>query len=123
MLSGRSSLTTGRWSKRNEVTSRHRAGLEGPRRNCRQPRPEKPNARAKEPKPPRVTLFEPESVDVADDERPDEVSLPKKLKRDDDRLQPPPDDPRDAQPVLLCGIAGAAIPGGVGWQFPPGISA
>jgi hypothetical protein len=105
------------------VTSRHRAGFVGPQRNCRQPLPEKPNARANEPKPPRVTLPEPESVDVADAERPGEVSLPKKLTRDHDRPYPPPDDPRDEQPVLLCGIAGAAIPGGVGWQFPPGISA
>jgi hypothetical protein len=65
------------------VTSRHRAGLVGPRRNCGQLRPEKPNARAKEPKPPRITLLELESEEVADDERPDEVSLPKKLKPDD----------------------------------------
>jgi hypothetical protein len=108
-------------AKRGDFTAS--CGFVGPQRKVRQPRPEKPNARAKEPKPPRVTLPWPESVEVADDERPDEVSLPKKPKRDDDRLYPPPDDPRDVQPVLLCGIAGAAIPGGVGWQFSLGISA
>ena len=93
------------------------------KRNFGQPRPEKPNARANEPKPPRVTPAELESEELADDERPDEVSLPKKLKCDDDRLYSPPDDPRDAQPVLVCGIAGAAITGGVDWQFSRGISA
>ena len=97
------------------MTSRHRAGFEGPQRKL-------PSAAARKAERARKGA-EAASVDVAADERPDEVSLPKKLKRDDDRLQPPPDDPRDAQPVLLCGIAGAAIPGGVGWQFPPGISA
>jgi hypothetical protein len=89
----------------------------------RQPRPEKPNARAKEPKPPRVTLGELASEEAADDERPDEGSPPKKPKRDDDRPYPLPDHPRGAQPVPPCGIAGAAIPGGTGWQFSLGISA
>jgi hypothetical protein len=104
------------------VISRHRAGVVVRKRYLRQPRPEKPNALAKEPKPPRVTLPEPESEEVADDDRVDELSLPKKLKRDDDPY-PPPDDPRGAQPALVCGTAGAAIPGGVGRQFSLGISA
>jgi hypothetical protein len=62
-------------------------------------------------------------VELADDERPEEVSLPKKLKRDAERLYQPPDDPRGPQPALLCTAAGVAMPGGLGWQRSLGISA
>jgi hypothetical protein len=68
------------------MPSRHRANFGVRRRNIRQPPPEKPKARANEPKPPRVTLPEPESEAAAADERLDEVSLPKKSKRVDERL-------------------------------------
>jgi len=104
------------------VISRHRAGVACSKRNFRQPRPEKPNARAKEPKPPRVTPPELASAVLADDVRLEELSPPKKLNRDD-APYPPPDDPRGAQPVLFCGTEGAAIAGGIGWQFWLGISA
>jgi len=80
------------------------------------PRPEKPNACAKPPKPPRVTPLEPESEELADDECPDEESPPKKLNPDEPREPPPPDEPRDdEQGVVVCGTAGAAIPGGGVW--------
>jgi hypothetical protein len=61
------------------VISRHRAGVAVSKRYFRQPPPEKPKARAKEPKPPRVTLPEFASEEVADVARPDELSPPKKL--------------------------------------------
>jgi hypothetical protein len=61
------------------VISRHRAGFAVGTRNFPQPPPEKPNARANEPKPPRVTPPELASEEVADDERLDELSPPKKL--------------------------------------------
>ena len=54
----------------------------------RQPRPEKPNALANEPNPPRVTPPEPESDAVPDEEWPGEVSPPKKLLRDDSPEEP-----------------------------------
>ena len=71
--------------------------------------PPKPKARANEPKPPRVT-----PPDVADDDDPE---LPKKPKLEE-RLYPlpPPEPPRDVQ---LAGVAGPAMPGGVGWQVSP----
>jgi hypothetical protein len=72
-------------------------------------------------------LLEPDSEAVADDEGFDEPPPLKKLLRD----HPPPDepwppldeDPRGAQLAPVCGNAGAAIPGALGWQFSPGISA
>jgi hypothetical protein len=53
--------------------------------------PEKPNACANEPKPPRVTPPDPESDDVPDAEWLDEESPEKKLLRED---VPPPEPPR-----------------------------
>jgi hypothetical protein len=83
--------------------------------------------RANEPNPPRVTPPEPESENVPDDAWLDEEeSLLKKLERDDQYppCPPPPDeDPRCAQSVLACEIAGAAIPGEDGWQLWRGIIA
>ena len=101
-----------------------------------QPPPEKcaEKARANEPKPPRLTLPEPAS-DMPDDERPDALSLLKKLERDDDDPpQPCPpyqEDPRgpqlatagDVAGVATPGVASAATPGAGGWQFSRGISA
>lgn len=88
----------------------------------RQPRPEKPNALANEPNPPRVTPVELDS-EPPDDERADEESPLKKLLRDHeppDELPPPPDeDPRGWH----AAPDGAAIPGWFGWQFSRGISA
>jgi hypothetical protein len=86
------------------------------------------NARANEPKPPRVTLPEPESEAVPDDVRLAEVSPPKKLLRDqyppDEPWPPlPDDDPRGAQSAPDGGWPGAAIPGDVGAQLPLGIIA
>jgi hypothetical protein len=104
------------------VISRHRAGVAVSNCYFRQLRPEKPNVLAKEPKPPRVTPPELASAEVVDDERVDELSPPKKLERDDHPYPPPPDDPRGVHLALVCGTAGAAIPGGFGWQF-SGISA
>jgi hypothetical protein len=83
--------------------------------------PEKPNARAKEPNPPRVTP--PESDAAPDGERLDELSPPKKLLRDDH----PPDQwprgkyPRDVHSTLGC--RSDAIPGWLGPQLALGISA
>jgi hypothetical protein len=92
----------------------------------RQPPPEKcaANARANEPKPPRVTPAEPASDEVPDGERLDEESPLNKLLRDDPPPEPwsPPDgDPCDGQLVLVC--RSDAIPGRFGPQFAAGISA
>ena len=80
------------------------------------------NACANEPNPPRVTPLEPESDDVPDEEWLDESPL-KKLLRDDDPPDEPwlllDDDPREEHPA----VEGAAIPGWLGAQFSPGISA
>jgi hypothetical protein len=91
--------------------------LQLPREKC----PEK--ARAKAPKPPRVTPAERESEDVPGDERPDDESPPKKLDRDDHGppWPPPPDEDEHVAPV--CEIAGAAIPGDGGVQLSRGITA
>ena len=94
------------------------------------PRPEKPNAWASPPKPPRVTPLEPESDEPAEDEWLDDESPPKRLYPDDLR-EPLPDEPcdeDDEQEVVTCGCAGAAIPGGglpaeAGVQLSCGISA
>jgi hypothetical protein len=81
------------------------------------------NARANDPKPPRITPPEPESEDAPDEEWPDEVSLLKKPWRNDhDPPWPPlPDEDPGEQPV--CEIAGAAMPRDGGVQFSRGISA
>ena len=85
------------------------------------------NARANEPKPPRVTWPEAESDGVPDDAWLDEESLLKKLLRDDDPPEEPwpllEEDPRGRQSALVCTPEGAAIPGRFGSQFSPGISA
>jgi len=91
-----------------------------------QPPPEKcdVNARANEPKPPRVTAPEPESDKVPDGERLDEESLLKKLLRDDSPDQPRPplvEDPRGQHSALAWNPDDAAIPGRVS-QFSLGIS-
>jgi hypothetical protein len=95
----------------------------------RQPPPEKcaEKAWANEPKPPRATPLEPESDDAPDAAwLDDDVSLLKKLLRDQPLPDPPwpPDDvePRWAQSVPDGEIAGAATPGDDGWQFWCGIS-
>ena len=77
------------------------------------------NARAKEPKPPRVTPPEPESEETADGDRLDEESP---LKNNDDEPRPPPpdEDPRGGHPALVC--KSAATPGRFGPQFSSGIS-
>jgi hypothetical protein len=101
-----------------------------------QPPPEKcaEKACANEPKPPRLTPDELASK-LPDDERPDALSLLKKLERDDDDPpQPCPpyqEDPRgpqlamagDVAGVATPGAAGAATPGTGGWQFSRGINA
>jgi hypothetical protein len=110
------SITRWRRSKQIARVSRQRAG------KCQPPEKCAANERANEPKPPRVTPLEPESDDVADDEWLDEESPLKKLLREDDPL-PPDDELRGLQSVFACGNAGAAIPGDVGGQFSPGISA
>ena len=83
------------------------------------------NARANEPKPPRVTPPEPESDKVPDGERLDEESLLKKLLRDDDPPdQPRPplvEDPRGQHSALAWNPDDAAIPGRVS-QFSLGVS-
>ena len=92
----------------------------------RQPRPEKPNALANEPNPPRVTPPEPESDEEPDDEWADEESPLKKLLRDHelpDEPWRPDEDPRGWQSVPVCTPGGAAIPGRFGSQFSRGISA
>ena len=74
------------------------------------------NARANEPKPPRVTPREPESDKVPDGERLDEESLLKKLLRDDPPHQPRPlldEDPRGGHSAPVWNPDGAAIPGRV----------
>ena len=91
------------------------------RRKTNHPRPEKPKARASEPKPPRVTLLELESDEVAPADPPDD-ELPKKLYRDE-RPPPPPEELRVEHPGLACGSAGAAIVGEAGSQLSRGISA
>ena len=94
----------------------------------RQPPPEKcdANACANAPNPPRVTPPEPGSDEVPDDEWLDEVSLLKKLLRDD-----PPDEPRlplDEDPRAgtrrqLAAPTVQPFPAGPAAQFSPGISA
>ncbi|MDA9426414.1 hypothetical protein XH97_30515 [Bradyrhizobium sp. CCBAU 53380] len=81
-----------------------------------QPPPEKPWPN--EPKPPRLTPWEPESDD---DEWLEESPL-KKLDRDDQReLLPPLEEPLLLlHAVLAC--AAASVPGGGGSQFCRGIS-
>src|SRR5260370_11886510 len=97
------------------------------RRPVGQPPPEKcdVNARANEPKPPRVTPPEPESDKVPDGERLDDESLLKKLLRDDDPPdQPRPaldEDPRGGPSALVCNPDRAALPRPVS-QFPPSIT-
>src|SRR5258708_19958832 len=68
-------------------------------RPVRQPPTEKPNACANDPNPPRVTPPEPASDEAPDGERPDELSPPKKLLRDDD----PPDQPWPPPDEDPCG--------------------
>ena len=110
-----------RWRRGKQIAriSRQRAA------RCQPPEKCDANERANEPKPPRLTPLDPESDDVADDEWLDEESLEKKLLREDDPPlpEPPDDELRGLQSVFACGNAGAAIPGDVGWQFSPGISA
>ena len=81
------------------------------------------NACANEPKPPRVTPPEPETV--PDEEALDTESPPKKLPRRDHELPDPPleEYPRAEQLVAVCGDVGAAIPGDAGSQLLRGISA
>jgi hypothetical protein len=92
-----------------------------------QPPPEKcdVNACANEPKPPRVTWFEPES-DAVPDAEPGEESPLKKLLRDDDPPEEPwpplDEDPRGRQSALVVSPDGAAMPGWFGPQFSLGIS-
>ena len=84
------------------------------------------NACANAPKPPRVTPPEPESDEVPDEERLDEVSPLKKPLREDppDEPWPPSDeDPRAEHSALVCSPDGAAIAGAFGPQFSRGISA
>jgi hypothetical protein len=91
------------------------------RRKTAQPRPEKPKARANEPNPPRVTLLEFESDEVANDEADDDEPLKKPYR---ERPPPPPaEELRVEHAVPVCGRAGAAIPGEVGSQLSRGISA
>jgi hypothetical protein len=67
---------------------------------------------------------EPVSDDAPDDERPDDVSLLKKLERDDhDPPWPPPADDPGAQVAAVCAMAGADIPGDGDEQFSRGINA
>ena len=92
-----------------------------------QPPPEKcdVNARANEPKPPRVTPPEPESDEVPGAERFDEESLLNKPLRDDDPPGPPrpplDEDPRGAHSALVCNPD--ATPGRFCSQFSLGINA
>jgi hypothetical protein len=86
--------------------------------------PEKPNACAKEPNPPRVTPLDAESDEAPDAKWLDEESPPKKLLRDDhppDQPWPPGKYPRDVHSTLGC--RSDAIPGWLGPQLPLGISA
>src|SRR6266702_2918234 len=108
-----------RWRRGKQIArvSRQRAG------RCQPPEKCDANECANEPKPPRVTPLEPESDDVDDDEWLDEESPEKKLLREDDPPPPPDEELRGLQSVFACGNAGAAIPGDVGWQLSPGISA
>jgi len=100
------SLIRRRSDRSNAVISRHRA-------RCFQLPLEKPNARAKEPKPPRVVVV----VDEASDDDPLEPS-PARRKP----LPPlPPDDRADVQVPLPS--AGAASPGELGSQLVRGIKA
>lgn len=79
------------------------------------------NARANDPKPPRVTPPEAESDEVPGAERLDEESLLNKPLRDDDRPEPPLDeDPRGAHPALVCNPD--ATPGRFCSQFSLGIN-
>ena len=83
------------------------------------------NARANEPKPPRVTPLDPESGVPPEDAWLVPLSLLKNPERED---QDPPWPPPDPDPVRLqsgagCVTAGEAMPGDAGWQLPRGISA
>ncbi len=94
-------------------------------RPVRQPPTEKPNACANDPNPPRVTPPEPASDEAPDGERPDELSPPKKLLRDDDppdQPWPPPDeDPWGEHSTGGC--KSDAIPGRSVAQFSRGMRA
>jgi len=68
-----------------------------------------------------VTVLELASDEVAPAAPPDD-ELPKKLYRDE-RPPPPPEELRVEHAVLVCGSAGAAIPGEAGSQLSRGISA
>lgn len=63
-----------------------------------------------------------ESDEVADDDERDDES-PKKPYRDERPPPLPPDELRGEQAVLVCGSAGAAIPGDTASQVSRGISA
>jgi hypothetical protein len=88
---------------------------------------------ANEPKPPRVTLLEPDSDEVPDEALfaevwlDEEESLLKKLVRDQLLPEPPwpleDVEPRWVQLVPDCAVAGDAMAGEEGWQFSRGISA
>jgi hypothetical protein len=109
------------WHK--PVTSRHRAAQD----IARYQPPEKcaDSARANEPKPPRLTLLEPES-EVPDDEWFDAESLLKKLLRDQvppDEPPWPPPQPCDWQSAPACAPGGMAMPGWFGSQLPRGMNA
>jgi hypothetical protein len=82
------------------------------------------NARANEPKPPRVTPPEPESDEVAEGERVDAESPLKKLLCDDDPPDQPwplDEDPRGGHSAPGC--RSDAIPGRAGPHFSLGIIA
>jgi hypothetical protein len=90
-----------------------------------QPPPEKcaAKARAKPPKPPREVSPEPDEVVEPEDDGLED-SAPKKLLRDQLALPPwPPLEEELRGPQAACGDAGAAIPGLLGSQFCPGVSA
>src|SRR5260370_18602874 len=97
--------------------------LSGGTRPVRQPPTEKPNACANDPNPPRVTPPEPASDEAPDGERPDELSPPKKLLRDDDPPDqpwlPPDDDPWGGHSAGGC--KSDAIPGRPVAQFSLGM--
>jgi len=92
-----------------------------------QPPPEKcdVNARANDPKPPRVTPPEPESDEVPDADRLDDESVLKRPLRDDDLPDPPrlplDEDPRGGHSALGCNPD--AIPGRLCSQISLGIKA
>jgi hypothetical protein len=82
--------------------------------------PEK--ARANDPNPPRVTSPEAVSDEAGDAARPDELSPPKKLLRDDDHAPWPLPDHELREEQGALGWASDAIPG-CGAQVSRGISA